>query len=301
MLAHAWDRDLGGRAFDDVLFDHFATEFDAKHSIDVRSSPKSSFRLRLAVEKLKKLLSSLPEAPINVEGLTPDVDGRSTLTRDALNEMAAPLLARFKAPMEAALAQAGLAAADISSVEAVGGASRSPAVADAVQAVFGQAPSRTLNAKECVSRGAALNCAMLSPVFRVREFEVVDAFPLGVEFAWAKADGGGRTSTVLFDKGGPVPCAKVLTFVRDEAFELSAAYTDDSPVPESVGRFIGRWSVGPPVVTPLRPEGVKAKLKARKGHGAGARDGWWAKGVGGFQTLQPQVVGGWVGNIKCRL
>ncbi len=33
--------------------------------------------------------------------------------------------------------------------------------------VFGKVPSRTLNAKECVSRGAALQCAMLSPVFKV--------------------------------------------------------------------------------------------------------------------------------------
>jgi molecular chaperone DnaK (HSP70) len=31
---------------------------------------------------------------------------------------------------------------------------------------FGKDPSRTLNAKECVSRGAALQCAMLSPIFR---------------------------------------------------------------------------------------------------------------------------------------
>jgi hypothetical protein len=34
--------------------------------------------------------------------------------------------------------------------------------------VFGQAPSRTLNAKEVVSRGCALQCAMLSPTFKVR-------------------------------------------------------------------------------------------------------------------------------------
>jgi molecular chaperone DnaK (HSP70) len=36
----------------------------------------------------------------------------------------------------------------------------------AVADFFGKDPSRTLNAKECVSRGAALQCAMLSPIFR---------------------------------------------------------------------------------------------------------------------------------------
>jgi heat shock protein 4 len=37
-----------------------------------------------------------------------------------------------------------------------------------VETAFGQPPSRTLNAKEVVSRGCALACAMLSPVFKVR-------------------------------------------------------------------------------------------------------------------------------------
>lgn len=52
VLSHAWDRDLGGRDFDEVLFEHFVKEFDAKFKLDVKSSPRSSFRLRLACEKV---------------------------------------------------------------------------------------------------------------------------------------------------------------------------------------------------------------------------------------------------------
>lgn len=62
----------------------------------------------------------------------------------------------------------GLSAKDIGSVEIVGSSTRVPAVYRAVEDVFGQAPSRTLNAKEVVSRGCALQCAMLSPTFKVR-------------------------------------------------------------------------------------------------------------------------------------
>lgn len=54
----------------------------------------------------------------------------------------------------------------ISTVEVVGGSSRVPAVTSALADFFGKEPSRTMNAKECVSRGAALQCAMLSPIFR---------------------------------------------------------------------------------------------------------------------------------------
>lgn len=54
----------------------------------------------------------------------------------------------------------------LSSVEVVGGSTRIPMLARLVEDVLKKAPSRTLNAKECVSRGAALQCAMLSPVFK---------------------------------------------------------------------------------------------------------------------------------------
>lgn len=54
VLSHAWDRNLGGRDFDEVLFDHFCEEFGAKHKIDIKSNARASFRLRLACEKVMK-------------------------------------------------------------------------------------------------------------------------------------------------------------------------------------------------------------------------------------------------------
>ena len=65
-----------------------------------------------------------------------------------------------------ALEDAQITQADIHTVEVVGGSSRVPALLRIIKDFFGKEPGRTLNAKECVSRGAALNCAMLSPIFR---------------------------------------------------------------------------------------------------------------------------------------
>ena len=53
VLSHAWDRDAGGRALDDVLFNHFAAESAEKHKLDVRSNPRASFRLRMGCEKVR--------------------------------------------------------------------------------------------------------------------------------------------------------------------------------------------------------------------------------------------------------
>ncbi len=64
------------------------------------------------------------------------------------------------------VADAGVTKEALASIEVVGGSSRVPAVVRAIAEYFGKEPSRTLNAKECVSRGAALQCAMLSPIFR---------------------------------------------------------------------------------------------------------------------------------------
>ena len=65
-----------------------------------------------------------------------------------------------------ALDASGLKKEAINSVEIVGSSSRVPALLQLMREVFDKEPSRTLNAKECVSRGCALNCAMLSPIFR---------------------------------------------------------------------------------------------------------------------------------------
>ena len=68
-------------------------------------------------------------------------------------------------PMQA-LADAKVSTEEIAAIEVIGGSSRVPALIKILKDFFAKEPSRTLNAKECVSRGCALNCAMLSPIFR---------------------------------------------------------------------------------------------------------------------------------------
>jgi len=46
----------------------------------------------------------------------------------------------------------------------------------------------------------------------VRDFEVIDAFPFGIQFSWERD--GEQTTTVLFERNGPIPAAKMLTFFR---------------------------------------------------------------------------------------
>ncbi len=65
---------MGGRDFDEILLDHFVEEFKTKYKIDIRSNAKALFRLRLACERVKKVLSANAQSPINVECLMNDKD-----------------------------------------------------------------------------------------------------------------------------------------------------------------------------------------------------------------------------------
>lgn len=47
---------------------------------------------------------------------------------------------------------------------------------------------------------------------RVRDFEVIDSYPFGVDFTWEK-DGVPHTEP-LFRRAGPIPSSKMLTFLR---------------------------------------------------------------------------------------
>lgn len=172
ILSHTFDCSLGGRDFDEILFTHFAEQFKEQYNMDVYSNTKASVRLRAACEKLKKILSANAEAPLNIECLMEEKDVKGSIKREEFEKLSSDLLERIRVPCKKAVADARLSMERIHSVELVGSGSRIPAITRLLTSLFGKEPSRTLNASECVARGCALQSAMLSPVFRVREYEV---------------------------------------------------------------------------------------------------------------------------------
>ncbi|XP_052181222.1 heat shock 70 kDa protein 16 isoform X3 [Diospyros lotus] len=172
ILSHAFDSNLGGRDFDDVLFRYFAAEFKERYKIDVYSNARASIRLRASCEKLKKVLSANAEAPLNIECLMEEKDVRGFIKREDFEKLSSHLLERISIPCCKALADSGLTREKVHTVELVGSGSRIPAIARILASLFGREPGRTINASECVARGCALQCAMLSPTFRVREYEI---------------------------------------------------------------------------------------------------------------------------------
>ena len=100
---------------------------------------------------------------------------RGFIKREEFEQISAPVLERVKGPLEKALAEAGLTTENVHFVEVVGSGSRVPAIIKIITEFFGKEPRRTMNASECVARGCALQCAILSPTFKVREFQVFNS------------------------------------------------------------------------------------------------------------------------------
>ena len=262
VMSTGFDRNLGGNAFDQAMFDHFCEEFKASKKIDIKSNARASLRLRLAIEKMKKVLSANPEAPLAIESIMEDVDVKSSMTRDKMEELSKGLLERLMGPVIQAMSEAGLVPADISAVELVGNASRMPFISTQLEAFFNLVPGRTLNASECVARGCALQGAMLSPQFKVREFDVVDSFPFPISINYV-GDGGEVKDMELFERNSPVPVTKMMTFFRNETFTLQAKYTTPTLLPPGAELAVGSFDVGPVPVCKDLDAKTKLKVKVR--------------------------------------
>merc|ERR1712070_345067 len=210
------------------------------------------------------------------------------MTRDVFEKMCQPMMDKVKSVLERAKAQCGLSLDQIEAVEVVGGASRVPWVKRMCSEAFGgKELSTTMNADECVARGCALQAAILSPLYKVRDFTVEDTSPSAVQISWmgssaddaakeedgdekmAAADGE-KSTAVVFPENSTLNVVKMLTFWRKSAFELKASYKDEMALLPGTAPELGNFMVN--LSPQQKPGKVKVKVKLTL-HGTFAVEG----------------------------
>ncbi|XP_029297900.1 heat shock 70 kDa protein 4b [Cottoperca gobio] len=262
VLATACDPELGGKDFDEVLVKHFCGDFGKRYKLDVKTKPRALVRLYQECEKLKRVMSAnCSDLPLNIECFMNDIDVSGKLNRGQFEEMAVDILAQVEAPLQSLLDQTKLKREDIYAVEIVGGASRIPAVKERISKFFGKELNTTLNSDEAVARGCALQCAILSPAFKVREFSITDVVSYPISLKWHSAAEEGLSDCEVFPINHAAPFSKVLTFYRKEPFSLDAYYNSakDLPYPDpTIGQFLIQK-----VVPQASGESSKVKVKVR--------------------------------------
>ena len=209
VLATAGDTHLGGDDFDQRIMDYLVGEFKKAEGIDLSKDKVAMQRLKEAAEKAKIELSGVMSANINLPFITADATGPKhldmTLTRAKFNELTADLVEKTITPMQNALRDAGLTAAQVDKVILVGGSTRIPAVQEAVKKVTGKEPFKGINPDECVAIGAAIQAGVLGG--EVKDVLLLDVTPLSLGL-----ETEGHIFTRLIDRNTTIPTKKSQIF-----------------------------------------------------------------------------------------
>jgi molecular chaperone HscC len=156
------------------------------------SAPALVSRLVQQCEIAKCRLSRQESATVRV----PDRKGELredaptvAISREQFQTWTKHILARIELPIRRALGDAGLKRGEIDEVILVGGATRMPAVIDAVTELFGKAPHRRLNPDEVVALGAAVQAGLIAREENVKDLVVTDVAPFTLGIAISKRFG----------------------------------------------------------------------------------------------------------------
>merc|ERR1712032_989200 len=126
--------------------------------------------------------------------------------------------------------------------------------------------STTMNADEAVSRGAALQSAILSPRFKVLPYEIVEYMPLPIKLSWDEqkgspgeegveiegdADGADlpTNSVVMFSRGLNFPIVRRVTLRRNGEFKVSSSYdasASEYGLEPNATQEVSKWSINAP-------------------------------------------------------
>ena len=239
VLATCGNTRLGGDDIDRVLIEHLAEQISQAGGPSAATDPAIWARLAEAAEEAKARLSTENEVAIALPFLAPEFSFEYTLTREQLERLAKPVVARTREYCLKALADAGLASGDLDQVILVGGQTRMPLVREFASGVFGCGDSgpelnTSQNPDEAIALGAAIQAGILSGDFSGMLLLDVTPLSLGIETF-------GGLMNVIIPRNTTIPVK------RGEAFTTVADYQKEVLIHVLQGereKAADNWSLG---------------------------------------------------------
>ncbi|WP_027121335.1 molecular chaperone DnaK [Mycoplasma leonicaptivi] len=243
VMSTSGDNHLGGDDWDNEIVKWMEKQILSKYKYDASKDKMAKNRLKEAAEKAKIDLSSQSVATINLPFLAVTAEGpvnvELELKRSEFESMTAHLLDRTRKPIEDALKEAGVTAADLHEVLLVGGSTRMPAVQDMVERTLGKAPNRSINPDEVVSIGAAIQGAVLAG--DIDDILLLDVTPLtlGIETM-----GGVATPLIARNTTIPVTKSQIFSTAADNQSEVTIRVVQGERQMASDNNTLGQFNLG---------------------------------------------------------
>jgi molecular chaperone DnaK len=156
------DTHLGGDDFDQLLVDRAVLEFKRQHNVDLVQDLRTLRRLKVVLERAKRVLSDEPFVKIREEYLDGQHHLEMELMRYDYEEMIRPLLEKTLGCVHESLTDARLGPKDITKVMLVGGATRTPLVQRMLKERMQIEPRFEINPDLIVAMGASIQAGVIA-------------------------------------------------------------------------------------------------------------------------------------------